>query len=273
MPRRPALTTLVAVVAASALLAGCGSSSSGGAAATPSPSTPTTAASTAPALSGQITVFAAASLTEAFITLGKQFEAAHPGTTVTFSFGPSSGLATQITQGAPADVFASASAKNMDAVVTAKAADAATPFAKNVMEIAVPPKNPAGITGVADLGKAGVKVALCQPVVPCGSTAAKVFANANVTVKPVTLEADVKATLTKVELGEVDAGVVYVTDVLAAGDKVKGVEIPADVNASTSYPIATLTASKNADLAKAFVDYVLSADGASVLTAAGFQKP
>lgn len=267
---RPLFTALVVAVAASALLVGCGTTSAD-TGATASGGAGPTATTAGP--SGEITVFAAASLTESFTALGTQFEAANPDATITFSFGPSSGLATQITEGAPADVFASASAKNMDAVVAAKAADAPAVFAKNVMEIAVPPGNPANVTTLADLGKADVKVALCQPDVPCGAVAAKVFTNAGLTVTPVTLEADVKATLTKVELGEVDAGVVYVTDALAAGDKVTGIEIPADVNAATSYPIATLTASKNPDLAKAFVDYVLSADGASVLTAAGFEKP
>jgi molybdate transport system substrate-binding protein len=277
--RRPVLVSSTVLMAAALLLAGCGSSSSGGAgtassAAAPSTTaSPSAAASSGAALTGQINVFAAASLTGAFQTLGKQFQEAHPGTTITFNFGASSALSTQITQGAPADVFASASAKNMDAVVAAKAAEAPTTFVKNVMEIAVPPTNPANITTVADLATSGVKVALCQTAVPCGSTAAKVFANARITVKPVTEEADVKATLAKVQLGEVDAGVVYATDVRAAGDKVKGIEIPADVNASTSYPIATLTATKNADLAKAFVAYVLSPEGASVLTAAGFAKP
>jgi len=222
---------------------------------------------------GSITVFAAASLTDAFNTLGKNFQAAHPGTTITFNYGASSALATQITQGAPADVFASASTKNMDQVVTAKAASDPTTFVKNEMEIAVPPSNPANVTQLSDLAKSSVKVVLCQPEVPCGATAQKVFSNAKITVKPVSEEADVKSTLAKVTLGEADAGVVYVTDVLAAKDKVKGVEIPEDVNASTSYPIAPLTASKNADLAKAFVDYVLSPDGASVLSAAGFAKP
>lgn len=270
MSRR--LITTATSVAAALLLAACGSSSSGSAGSTAS-SAPSTAASSGAGLSGEIVVFAAASLTDSFETLGKQFQEKNPGTTVTFNFGPSSGLATQITEGAPADVFASASGKTMDTVVAAKAAGTPTTFVKNVMEIAVPPGNPAGITQLADLAKPGVKVALCQPDVPCGTVAAKVFANAKLTVKPVTQEADVKATLSKVQLGEVDAGVVYVTDVLAAGDKVKGIEIPADVNASTSYPIATLTASKNAALAQAFVDYVLSADGAAVLTEAGFQKP
>ena len=141
------------------------------------------------------------------------------------------------------------------------------------MEIALPPANPGNITALADLAKAGVKLALCQDQVPCGSTAAKVFTNAKLTVAPVTLEPDVKSVLAKVELGEVDAGLVYLTDVRAAGDKVKGIEIPSDVNASTSYPIAALTKAVNASLAKAFVDYVLSADGASVLAADGFAKP
>jgi molybdate transport system substrate-binding protein len=257
--RRPAVV-LSLVAAGALLLAACGGSSSGGDA---SPG----------GLSGEITVLAAASLSGSFQTLGTQFQDANPGTTVTFSFGASSALVTQITQDAPADVFASASQKDMDAVVAAGAATTSTPFAENVMEIAVPPANPGQVARLADLARPGVKVALCQAEVPCGATAAKVFANAKLTVKPVTEESDVKATLAKVSLGEVDAGVVYVTDVLAAGDSVKGIEIPADVNASTTYPIAPLTASKNAALARAFVDHVLSAEGQKVLTAAGFQAP
>ena len=190
-------------------------------------------------------MLAASSLTEAFNTLAKQFEAANPGVTVKLSYGASSALALQITQGAPVDVFASASTKNMKQVTDAKLADSPTNFVKNVMEIAVPPSNPANVTGVADLAKSGVKVALCQAQVPCGSTAEKVFTNAKITVKPVTLEADVKSTLAKVESNEVDAGVVYVTDVRSAGTKVKGITIPADVNASTEYPIAALTKAPN----------------------------
>ena len=218
-------------------------------------------------------MFAAASLKEAFTKIGTQFEAAHPGTKVVFNFGPSSGLATQINQGAPADVYASASTKTMSQVVDSGQATSPSDFASNVMEIAVPVKNPAGITALSDLARSGVKVALCQAAVPCGATAAKVFTNAKLTVTPVTQEVDVKAVLTKVTLGEVDAGVVYVTDVRAAGAKVKGIEIPADVNASTKYPIATLTKAPNKATAQAFTDYVLSAEGASVLTAAGFAKP
>jgi len=266
--RRSALT-LAAVATAGLLLAGCGSSSSPGTA-TATPSAP---GSSTPVLSGTINVFAAASLKEAFTQLGQQFEAAHPGTKVVLNFGPSSGLATQITAGAPADVFASASTKNMDQVVKGGAASSPTDFAGNVMEIAVPPGNPAKVTQLSDLSKSAVKVALCQEAVPCGVTAAKVFANANLIVTPVTQEVDVKAVLTKVTLGEVDAGVVYVTDVRAAGAKVNGIAIPADVNTSTRYPIATLTKAPNKATAQAFTDHVLSADGASVLTADGFAKP
>jgi molybdate transport system substrate-binding protein len=267
--RRTTIALFAAVVALG--LAGCGGdgtdTSSGGTA------SDTASGSASPSPSGDITVLAAASLTESFTTLGKQFEAAHPGVKVTLSFAASSALATQITSGAPADVFASASARTMDAVVAAGAAADPKTFAKNAMEIAVPPANPGKVTGVSSLASADVKTALCQPQVPCGSTAQKVFTNARVTVTPVTLEPDVKSVLSKVQLGEVDAGVVYVTDVLAAGDKVKGIEIPDDVNASTSYPIAALTRSTNAATAAAFVEYVLSPAGTSVLTAAGFQQP
>jgi molybdate transport system substrate-binding protein len=276
--RRPALTALAVLASAATMLTGCGSSSSGAAssssgtasaAGSPSGAAPSASAS----LSGQITVLAAASLTGSFTTLGTQFEAAHPDTKVIFSFGASSTLATQITAGAPADVFASASPTNMTQVVAAHDATNPTMFAKNVMEIAVPPANPAKITTLADLARPGVKVALCAPAVPCGATARRVFANDKITVTPVTNEVDVKSTLAKVQLDEVDAGVVYVTDVLAAGAKIKGITIPDDVNASTSYPIAALTASGNPTLAKAFVDYVLSPDGATALTTAGFEKP
>jgi molybdate transport system substrate-binding protein len=251
-------------------VAGCGTAGGSG---TTSSIGRSSATSTARALSGSVTVLAAASLTGSFTEIGKDFEAAHPGTTVTFSFGPSSGLATSITGGAPADVFASASQTNMDAVTTAGLASGDRAFVRNVMEIAVPPANPGGITTLADLAKPGTKVALCQAQVPCGTAAAKVFASAGLTVTPVSQEVDVKAVLTKVQLGEVDAGVVYVTDVLAAGDRVKGIEIPAEVNASTTYPIAALTKAPNPSLARAFVDYVLSADGRKVLADAGFAGP
>jgi molybdate transport system substrate-binding protein len=254
---------LVVVALAATAVAGCSSSSS---------SAPAASSSSA-AQTGTITVFAAASLKETFTQLGKQFEAAHPGDTVKFSFAASSALAEQINSGAPADVFASASTKNMDQVVTPGNASNPQNFAKNVMEVAVPPSNPAKVTSVNDLAKSSVKTALCQPQVPCGAVAAQVFKNANITVKPVTLQPDVKSVLTQVELGNVDAGVVYVTDVQSAGSKVKGVTIPADVNASTLYPIAALTHSKEPSIAQAFVAYVVSPEGEQVLKAAGFEQP
>ena len=273
--RRTATTVLAAAGLAAFALAGCssGSSSSAASGSSPSPGGPATSASPPASLSGSITVFAAASLKEAFTTIGQMFEAAHPGVKVTFSFGASSTLATQITNGAPADVFASASPKNMRQVVTA--GDAANPvnFVKNVMEVAVPPSNPGHVTSVNDLARSSVKVALCQPQVPCGATAAKVFTNAKITVRPVTLQPDVKSVLTQVELGNVDAGVVYVTDVHAAGAKVKGIVIPDSVEASTEYPIAPLSKSGNSAFAQAFVAYVLSPAGQTVLSAAEFSKP
>ena len=265
--------TAVAIAALTTLaVSGCSSSSS---------STSTTSAaaggsgsaSSSSAVSGTVTVLAAASLTEAFTTIGKMFEAAHSGVTVKLSFGASSTLAQQINNGAPADVFASAATKNMMQVTDKGGASNPKNFVQNEMEIAVPPNNPANVATVADLAKPEVKVALCQIEVPCGATAEKVFVNAKVVVKPVTREADVKATLTKVELKEVDAGVVYVTDVKAAGTKVKGVVIPADINASTEYPIAALTKAPNPAGAQAFMDYVLSAPAQQVLTAAGFSAP
>ncbi|HEY7047611.1 MAG TPA: molybdate ABC transporter substrate-binding protein [Jatrophihabitantaceae bacterium] len=272
---RVRLPVLLIAVPLAASLAACGSSSKG--------PDDTGAQSSAPAGGGgsgspagprgSITVFAAASLTETFTTLGHQFESAHPGTKVTFNFGASSTLANQINQGAPADVFASAAPKNMDQVVTPGNAETPVTFAVNKTEIAIPPSNPGHVTQLSDLAKSGVKVALCQEQVPCGVVAAQVFTNAHITVKPVTREADVKSTLAKVEVGEVDAGVVYVTDVKAAGTKVKGITIADNVNASTDYPIATLTHAKNAAVAQAFVTYVDSSAGKAVLTAAGFGSP
>jgi molybdate transport system substrate-binding protein len=265
--QRPGAASLAAIVM---LVAGCSSSSGPGGSAGGAARVGSRPGS---AVTGTITVLAAASLQDAFTTLGREFEKAHPGTTVKFSFGASSDLAAQINQGAPADVFASASSKNMQQVVGAGGASKPSDFAKNVMEVAVPPSNPAHVSSVTDLARSSVKVALCQPQVPCGAVAAEVFKNAEIAVKPVTLEPDVKSTLSKVELNEVDAGMVYVTDVRAAGSKVKGVVIPTRLNASTEYPIAELTKAHNPAAAKAFIDLVLSPPGQSVLTADGFEKP
>ena len=271
--RRSTLVLASAAAVTTLVVAGCSSSkkttaTSGSTASAVAPATTTSAA---PAVSGTITVLAAASLTEAFTTIGKQFKVLHPGANITFNFEASSAASLQITQGVKADVFASASPKNMTMV--AKFVQTPTNFVSNTMEIAVPPGNPGHVTTLDDLAKKTVKVALCQAQVPCGVTAAKVFANAKLTVKPVTLEPDVKSTLAKVELKSVDAGIVYVSDVHAAGAKVSGIVIPANVNATTEYPIATLTKAPNAALAKAFVAYVLSPAGQTVLQAEGFAKP
>lgn len=224
-------------------------------------------------LSGTITVFAAASLTQVFTTLGEQFQKSHPGTTVKFSFGASSTLAQQIIAGAPADVFASASAKNMAQVTAAGDAASAQPFATNRAEIAVNPGSAGTVTSIADLARPGVKVAVCQPQVPCGALARTVLAKAKVTIRPVTQGLDVKSTLAYVTSGEADAAIVYVTDLKAAGAKVRAVAIPAADNASTSYPIATVTGSRNPALARAFEDLVLSAAGQRLLGEAGFAGP
>jgi molybdate transport system substrate-binding protein len=251
----------VAVLASGALLlAGCGAATGSA-----------TAGSTG--LTGTLEVFAAASLKESFSRLGNEFHAAHPGLSVVFNFGPSNGLALQITQGAPADVFAAASTDTMQTVVAAGEAKDPSTFATNVLEVATPPDNPAGVRSLADLAKPGVKIAVCQAQVPCGAAAAALFAKNRLTVHPVTYEVDVKAVLTKVQLGEVDAGLVYQTDVHAAGSTVHGIPIPAADNVSTTYPIAALTSSPDKAAADAFVAFVLSPAGTSALAAAGFAGP
>lgn len=218
-------------------------------------------------------MFAAASLTEPFEAIGDRFEAMHPGVEVVFSFAASSALAAQITQGAPADVFASASTQLMDGVVAAGGVAAPAVFARNTMMIAVPPDNPAGVATVADLARPGVQVALCQPAAPCGVLAQQVLAAAGLSVRPVTEESDATSTLTKVRLGEVDAALVYASDVRTAADTVVGITIPTRVNATTSYPIATVAGTDHPEPAEQFVEAVLSAEGAKMLEENGFQPP
>ncbi|MEU4715677.1 molybdate ABC transporter substrate-binding protein [Micromonospora purpureochromogenes] len=225
-------------------------------------------------VTGTVTVFAAASLTESFRTLGRQFEDAHPGLRVTFNFAGSSALATQITQGAPADVFASAAPRNMATVTDAGAADGSpTVFARNQLVIAVPKGNPGRVTGLADLTRPGAKVALCAEQVPCGAAAAQALAAARVPLTPVTLEQDVKGALSKVTLGEVDAALVYRTDVRSAAAKVDGVEFPESAGAVNDYPVVVLKDAPNPTAARAFVEHVRSDRGRAVLTDAGFQPP
>lgn len=225
-------------------------------------------------VTGGVTVFAAASLTESFTRIGKDFEAAHPGAKVTFNFAGSSALATQINQGAPADVFASAAPANMKTVTDAgNAAGTPTTFVKNQLVIAVPKGNPDGVKGLSDLTKAGVKVALCAEQVPCGAAAKKALDAAGVGLTPVTLEQDVKAVLSKVKLGEVDAALVYRTDARSASSDVEGVEFPESAGAVNDYPIVVLKGAPNRAAAQAFVEFVQSDKGRAVLSQAGFQAP
>ncbi|MFE4670351.1 molybdate ABC transporter substrate-binding protein [Streptomyces sp. NPDC056716] len=271
--RRTRWTFQVAGAGAAAMLAlsGCGGSdsSSSGSDSSASPS-----GSASPEFSGEITVFAAASLQGSFETLGKQFEDAHPGTTVTFSFGGSDALAASITGGAPADVFASASPRTMEIVTDAGDAEG-TPatFARNELEIATLPGNPDKITSLEDLTNPDLKVVLCDETVPCGAAAQTALDASDLKLTPVSYEEDVKSALNKVVLKEADAAVVYKTDVQAAGDTVEGVEFPESADAINDYPITLLKDAPNAGTAEAFIELVRSAEGQKVLTDAGFLQP
>jgi molybdate transport system substrate-binding protein len=223
------------------------------------------------AVTGHVTVFAAASLTAAFTDLGKQFESQNPGAKATLNFAASSALANQIVEGGQADVFASADEANMKKV--AAQTNAPKTFARNRLEIVVEKGNPKQIHGLADLAKSGLVVVLCAAHVPCGNFADQALAKANVTVKVASREDNVKAVLTKVQLGEADAGIVYVTDVKSGGDKIEGVEVPDAQNVIATYPIATVKAAKNAAGAQAFVDLVTSAAGSQTLQRYGFLPP
>ena len=220
---------------------------------------------------GNVTVFAAASLTAAFTELGDAFTAANPDVEVTFNFAGSSDLVAQISDGAPVDVFASADFANMSKLTDAGlAAGEPATFATNAAEIVVEPGNPLDIAGVADLADSDLIVVLCAPEVPCGAYAERVVANAGITVTPSSYEENVKAVVTKVTLGEADAGIVYRTDVIAAGDAAQGVPIPDDINVVAEYPIALVADAPNAAGAQAFVDFVLSPSGQKILAAYGF---
>ncbi|WP_433385129.1 molybdate ABC transporter substrate-binding protein [Micromonospora sp. KLBMP9576] len=252
---RAAATLVVATVA----LTGCGGAgdSSGGGSA-----------------GGAVTVFAAASLTESFTRLGRDFEAAHPGTSVVLNFAGSAALAAQINQGAPADVFASAATANMATVTEAGHADGdPAVLVRNQLVVAVPKGNPHAVAGLADLSRPGVKVALCAEQVPCGAAARTALDAAAVTLAPVTLERDVRGALSKLRLGEVDAALVYRTDALAAAAEVTAVEFAESARAVNDYPIVALRDAPNPDGARAFVAYVRSDRGRAVLTGAGFQAP
>lgn len=259
--RRPALLAGSAVVALSTLT-GCATGATQGPGAK------------ATGHDGEITVFAAASLQGSFTELADRFEAANPGARVTLNFAGSADLATQITEGAPADIFAAADARTMDRLAdTGALVGQPVDFATNVLALAVPPDNPAGITSLADAARPGVKTVVCTEQVPCGAATATAERAAGFSLTPVSEESSVTAVLGKVLSGEADAGLVYVTDVRAAGDAVLGIEVPEAADAVTTYPIAALTGAAAPGTARAFVDFVTSAHGRAVLGDAGFGAP
>lgn len=226
------------------------------------------------AVTGELTVFAAASLTDAFEVLGDRFMQANPDVEVAFNFGSSSTLATQITEGAPADVFASADQAQMDVVDDAGlVAGGRTDFAGNALQIAVEPGNPKGVQGLADLARPDLTVVLAAEEVPAGAYARRALDALGIEVQPASLETDVRAVLSRVALGEADAGIVYASDVVAAGDRVEGVEVPEDQNVVARYPIASLAETPNPAAAEAFMVYVLSDEGQKILNEYGFSSP
>lgn len=261
--RRRSAAALLLLLAVLGFVAGCGSdadSSTGSS--TPATTTPVT---------GTVTVFAAASLTAAFQEAAEAFEKANPDAEVTLNFASSSALAQQIDEGAPADVFASADTANMTKAVDAgNIAGEPVNFATNSLEIIVEPGNPKGITGVADLSKPGLVYITSAPEVPIGKYAAQVLEKAKVTVTPSSLEADVKAVVTKVTSGEADAGIVYATDVTAAGAKAVGVTIPADLNVVATYPVAVTTEAANPTAARAWIEFITGSAGQAILATYGF---
>ncbi len=256
---------LAACVLSLALISGCGSTSQ-----TSSPSGSSTTAAT----SGHLIVFAAASLKKSFTDIGEQFKTDNPGSSVEFSFAGSSDLVTQLTNGAPADVFASADTKNIDKAAQAGLlAGNPVNFASNTLTIAVAPGNPKNITSFQDLTKPGLDVVVCAPQVPCGSATQKVEQATGVQLAPISEEQSVTDVLNKVTAGQADAGLVYVTDAMGVGNKVTAVPFAESGGAVNTYPIAVLKQSKNPDLARKFVDMVTGPAGQKVLAAAGFAKP
>jgi len=225
-------------------------------------------------LAGAVTVFAGSSLVDAFRRIGDDLTKANPGAQFTFSFGSSSTLATQITNGAPADVFASADDTSMQKIVDAKVVDGAPrAFASNRLEIAVAAGNPKKIGGLADLAREDVVLVLAAPTVPAGGYALAALSKAGVTARPASQEVDARAVLNKIALGEADAGIVYASDVKSAANRVTGVDIPAEHQVIARYPVAVVKDSKNRALAFRFVDYLTSPAGQTVLADFGFSHP
>lgn len=260
---------LVLFLLLSLLFAGCG----------PASSAPRTDSSTGTLRT--LTVFAAASLTDAFTEIGANFEAANPGVTVTFNFAGSQALSTQIMEGAPADVFASANSAQMEALISGGVIrqDAPQIFLANALVIIVPQGNPAGVSGVEDLVNAGLKLVLAAEEVPVGKYSREAFDlmgthlgsdfKGRVLANIVSNEDNVRQVVAKVRLGEADAGIVYASDAVSVPELPK-IVIPAEMNVTAVYPIAPLTGSSHPELAEAFVEFVLSPEGQAVLQKWGF---
>ncbi|GAA2034871.1 molybdate ABC transporter substrate-binding protein [Agromyces tropicus] len=265
MPRRAGIAAVLAAVAAVAT--GCAANPT----TTHAADAPGSPASTLEP--GAFTVFAAASLAHAFDELGDRFERAHPEVDVVVNPGGSAALAQQVVAGAPADVLATAAEPPMEVVVRAGLADEPAVLATNTLELAVPPGNPGGVAGLDDLARADLRIALCDPTVPCGAAAATLLDGEGITPAPDTLEPDVTAVLTKVVLGEVDAGLVYVTDVRSAGDRVEGLDVPAAASVVNRYPIAAVADAPHPRAAAAFVAFVTGPTGREVLAGLGFGAP
>ncbi len=264
MPRTP--WSLVATLAVVGLVtAGCGSDDATAGTTTPAPVS---------SVSGDITVFAAASLTAAYNEIGEAFMTEYPASKVRFNFASSSDLVTQINEGAPVDIFASADTANMTTLTDARG-NAGDPqvFATNSLQIIVEAGNPKGVSSVADLANPDILYVTCAPEVPIGKYAAQVLASAGVTVTPVSLEENVKGIVTKVTLGEADAGIVYTTDVIAAGTSAAGVRVPDDINVVATYPLVVTADAPNPAGAAAFLDFVVSEPGQKILATYGFTAP
>lgn len=265
VPRRTAAVSLTAALLLP-LLSACGSSDeektdAGASTGASAPAAPKAA---------NLTVLAASSLTDVFKTAGAAYEKAHPGTKITFSFAGSQELAAQVKQGAPADALVTADTKTMDGL-KAETNDASV-IAKNRLVIATGKGNPFKVAGLKDLADTKIKVVLAAPEVPVGRYSKQILDAQKIEVKPVSQEPNVRAVLSKVELGEADAGLVYKTDTIKSGDKVVVVDIPDAENAVASYPAASLKQSKNAEAAAAFVAWLSTPEAQKILQDAGFQK-
>ena len=260
------LCALAATTLGAVLLASCGSAGE--------PEEQAAPAETTTAVTGTVTVLAAASLTQAFEQLGEQLTADNPGLDVVFSFGPSSGLVEQVLAGAPADVLATADTRTMDEAVVGGAVDGEQEvFARNTLTLAVPAGNPGGVTGLADLARPELRIGVCEPEVPCGAASERLLMAAGVTAAPDTLTTDVKEATSLISLGEADAALIYRTDAAAEGDAVETIEVPEADEVVNDYPVAILVDAPNPDGAQVVVDAITGEPGQAILADAGFLVP